>query len=73
MAEGLPTLAVLGGTGKEGRALAARWLRAGYRVVLGSRDAVRAQATAAALNELAIRSPSGAGRGTPLPGPSRSG
>jgi len=34
----LPTVAVLGGTGKEGRGLAFRWARAGYRVIIGSRS-----------------------------------
>jgi len=43
------TIAVLGGTGKEGTGLAARWARAGHAIVLGSRDAERARAAAAAL------------------------
>jgi hypothetical protein len=38
------TIAVLGGTGKEGSGLATRWAKAGYRVIIGSRDAERAQA-----------------------------
>ncbi len=38
------TLAVLGGTGKQGRGLAQRLARAGYRVVVGSRDPERAAA-----------------------------
>ena len=42
----LATLAVLGGTGPEGAGLAFRWLRAGYKVIIGSRDAARALATA---------------------------
>ena len=33
-----PTLAVLGGTGSEGSALALRWAHAGYPVVIGSRN-----------------------------------
>src|SRR5574340_95437 len=45
-----PTLAIIGGTGKEGGALAARFARAGVRVFIGSRDAVKAQTAAAALN-----------------------
>jgi 8-hydroxy-5-deazaflavin:NADPH oxidoreductase len=45
-----PTLAILGGTGKEGSGLAVRWVHAGYPVIIGSRDGARAQATA---NELA--------------------
>lgn len=36
------TVAVLGGTGEQGRGLALRWARAGVRVVIGSRDAERA-------------------------------
>jgi NADPH-dependent F420 reductase len=40
------TVAVLGGTGALGRALAARIARAGHPVVLGSRDAARARETA---------------------------
>ncbi len=40
-------VAILGGTGKEGRGLAARWSRGGRRVVIGSRDPDRAVATAA--------------------------
>jgi NADPH-dependent F420 reductase len=43
------TVAVLGGTGEQGRGLARRFGLAGVRVVLGSRDAARAQAAAALL------------------------
>jgi 8-hydroxy-5-deazaflavin:NADPH oxidoreductase len=42
-------VAVLGGTGEQGRGLARRFALAGIRVVLGSRDAARAQAAADAL------------------------
>jgi NADPH-dependent F420 reductase len=42
-------VAVLGGTGEQGRGLARRLALAGQRVVLGSRDAGRAQAAAAQL------------------------
>jgi 8-hydroxy-5-deazaflavin:NADPH oxidoreductase len=49
------TLAILGGTGKEGPGLARRWARAGYKVIIGSRSAEKAQATADAINaELGI-------------------
>ncbi|PWH11716.1 MAG: NADPH-dependent F420 reductase [Anaerolineae bacterium] len=48
----LYTIAVLGGTGKEGKGLAYRWAKAGYKVIIGSRNAEKAQATAAELNEL---------------------
>lgn len=43
-------LAIIGGTGKEGNALAARFGRAGVRVLIGSRDAARARAAAVELN-----------------------
>jgi coenzyme F420-0:L-glutamate ligase/coenzyme F420-1:gamma-L-glutamate ligase len=45
-----PRIAILGGTGQEGRGLSARWSRAGYRVVIGSRDPAKAQAVAEELN-----------------------
>jgi len=44
------TIAILGGAGKEGSGLALRWGNAGHRVIIGSRDAARAQAAADALN-----------------------
>jgi hypothetical protein len=40
-------IAVIGGTGDQGRGLALRWARAGFTIIIGSRDAARA-ATAAA-------------------------
>lgn len=43
------TVAVLGGTGPQGRGLARRFAAGGLPVVLGSRDAARAAATAADL------------------------
>lgn len=46
----LLTVAVVGGTGKEGAGLAMRWALNGYRVIIGSRDGARAQARAAELN-----------------------
>jgi predicted dinucleotide-binding enzyme len=49
---GLPTLAVLGGTGNEGRGLALRWAHAGYDVIIGSREQEKAERTAAELNGL---------------------
>lgn len=42
-------IAVVGGTGKEGRGLALRWAHKGHAVFIGSRDDARAQATAAEL------------------------
>lgn len=47
----LPTLAILGGTGKEGRGLAMRWASVGFPVVIGSRFAEKAQTTAVELNK----------------------
>lgn len=38
---------VLGGTGEQGRGLASRWAAAGQRVIIGSRDAARAEQAAA--------------------------
>lgn len=35
----LLTIAILGGTGKEGKGLAYRWAKAGYKVLIGSRSA----------------------------------
>jgi len=40
------SIAVLGGTGKEGKGLAYRWAKAGYRVFIGSRSAEKAKAAA---------------------------
>jgi NADPH-dependent F420 reductase len=48
--EKLPTIAILGGTGKEGPGLALRWALAGYPIMIGSRQAEKAQATAAELS-----------------------
>ncbi len=46
------TIAVLGGTGPEGFGLALRWARAGETVIIGSRDAKRAQDAAAKIKAL---------------------
>lgn len=45
-------IAVIGGTGEEGHGLAVRWARAGYSIVIGSRDADRAETAAAEMREL---------------------
>ena len=50
MTDTKPVLAILGGTGKEGPGLALRWAYAGYTVIIGSRQAEKAQATAQELN-----------------------
>ena len=44
------TIGVLGGTGEQGRGLARRFSMAGHRVVIGSRDAGRAQQVADEMN-----------------------
>lgn len=49
----LHTIAVLGGTGREGKGLAYRWLKAGYQVIIGSRQAEKAEAAALDLRALA--------------------
>jgi NADPH-dependent F420 reductase len=46
------SIAIIGGTGKEGRGLGARWSRAGIRIILGSRDGARAAEAAKALSGL---------------------
>lgn len=46
-------IAVVGGTGAEGFGLALRWVRAGETVIIGSRDAVRAQEAAAKIKQQA--------------------
>ncbi len=42
-------IAVVGGTGKEGRGMALRWAKAGHQVYIGSREAERASAKAVEL------------------------
>jgi 8-hydroxy-5-deazaflavin:NADPH oxidoreductase len=46
-------IAVIGGTGPAGTGLALRWSRAGETVIIGSRDAARAQQTAKVIAERA--------------------
>lgn len=45
------TIAIIGGTGKEGKGLAYRWVKAGYKVIIGSRNAEKAQIAVAELAE----------------------
>jgi 8-hydroxy-5-deazaflavin:NADPH oxidoreductase len=47
------TIGVLGGTGPQGRGLAIRWAKAGLKVVIGSRNAARAEQAAAEIVEVA--------------------
>lgn len=46
----IQTIAVLGGTGKEGSALAKRWALNGYRVIIGSREAEKAKTAVVEMN-----------------------
>jgi len=48
----LLTIAVLGGTGREGKGLAYRWAQAGYRVLIGSRTSEKAVTAASEIMEL---------------------
>ncbi len=46
------SIGILGGTGKEGKGLAYRWAKAGYRIFIGSRSAEKAHDTAQELLEM---------------------
>jgi hypothetical protein len=46
------TIAILGGTGKEGKGLAYRWAKAGYKVLIGSRSIEKAVTAASELMEM---------------------
>lgn len=48
----LLSIAVLGGTGKEGKGLAYRWARAGYHVIIGSRSEDKALDAAREISEM---------------------
>ena len=45
-------IAIIGGTGKEGKGLAYRWAKAGYPVIIGSRSEEKAQAAVTELKGL---------------------
>jgi 8-hydroxy-5-deazaflavin:NADPH oxidoreductase len=45
------TIAIIGGTGPAGMGLALRWARAGEAIIIGSRDAVRAQQAAETIRQ----------------------
>jgi NADPH-dependent F420 reductase len=47
----LLTIAVLGGTGREGKGLAYRWAQAGYRMLIGSRSSEKAVTAASEIME----------------------
>ncbi len=57
METGKPTLAIIGGTGTLGSGLARRLAAAGYTIVIGSRDAAKAEATARSIAAKAGPSP----------------
>ena len=46
------TIAILGGTGKEGKGLAYRWAKAGYRILIGSRQEEKALVVAEELRAM---------------------
>jgi len=48
----MTTIAVLGGTGREGKGLALRWAKAGYRIFIGSRSPEKARASALEILDL---------------------
>lgn len=47
-----PIIAIVGGTGKEGKGLAYRWAKAGYAIIIGSRAAEKAASAAYDLEQL---------------------
>jgi NADPH-dependent F420 reductase len=49
----MQTISIIGGSGELGGGLALRWAKAGFPVIIGSRDAQRAADVAANLNEIA--------------------
>jgi NADPH-dependent F420 reductase len=51
----LQSIAILGGTGSEGSGLASRWAHAGYRVIIGSRNAEKAAQVCARINQSLAR------------------
>lgn len=50
--EQLQSIAILGGTGALGTGLARRWAQAGYKVIIGSRSAEKAEAALADLQQV---------------------
>ena len=49
-----PVIAIIGGTGKEGKGLAYRWAKAGYPVIIGSRSEEKALTAVSELSEILI-------------------
>ena len=50
MTPALPVIGILGGTGTLGKGLATRWAAAGYPLVIGSREAAKAEAAAGSIS-----------------------
>jgi 8-hydroxy-5-deazaflavin:NADPH oxidoreductase len=48
----IKTIAIIGGTGKEGKGLAYRWAKAGFKIIIGSRLFEKAQIVAEEIKEL---------------------
>ncbi len=48
----LYTIGIVGGTGKEGKGLAYRWVQAGHEVIIGSRQFEKAQKAVETVNDL---------------------
>lgn len=48
----IKTIAIIGGTGKEGKGLAYRWGKAGYKIIIGSRQPEKAQIAAEEIKSL---------------------
>src|SRR5665811_471640 len=46
------TIAIIGGTGKEGKGLGFRWAKAGHKVIIGSRTLEKAEAAVSELKGL---------------------
>lgn len=52
LSAGITTIAIIGGTGKEGKGLAYRWAKAGYSIIIGSRSVEKAAAAADELSQM---------------------
>jgi NADPH-dependent F420 reductase len=48
----IKTIGIIGGTGKEGKGLAYRWLKAGFQILIGSRQLDKAQSAVEELRQL---------------------
>jgi 8-hydroxy-5-deazaflavin:NADPH oxidoreductase len=56
-------IAIIGGTGDQGKGLALRWARAGFEIIIGSRDRERARTASAEMRAVLAASGSGGGAG----------